>query len=136
MASQRNFHVALPAHSTEDATNSVTISNFRVTTRKLPISKAGPIEEMTEKLGITPPEMIFGDNFVRIEYLRPPVTAEVSGGQDPIQESPIWAVEFNAFDALDLVDKKGEDMLKVAYSREWQANRYRLESPILCFTCC
>lgn len=125
MASQRNFHVALPVHSSEDATKSITISNFRVTTRKLPISKAGPIEEMTEKLGITPPEMIFGGNFVRVEYLSPSPTADAPDGQDSVQELPLWAVEFNAFDALDLVDKKGEDMLKVAYSREWQANRYQ-----------
>jgi len=79
---------------------------FKVTTRKLPILKAGPIEEMTQKLGITPPEMIFGDNFVRIEHAP-------SG----------WHIEFNAFDALDRVDKSGESMLKVSYSKEWQQNR-------------
>lgn len=84
----------------------VTQSGFKITTRKLPILKAGPIEEMTEKLGITPPEMIFGDNFVRIEHLE-------SG----------WGIEFNAFDALDRVDKTGDAMLKVAYSKEWQRNR-------------
>lgn len=62
---------------------------------------------MTEKLGITPPEMIFGDNVARIEH--------ASSG---------WSVEFNAFDALDRVDKTGGSMLKVAYSKEWQQNRY------------
>ena len=68
--------------------------------------KAGPIEEMTEKLAITPPEMIFGDNYVKIEHLE-------SG----------WGIEFNAFDALDRVDKTGSKMLQVSYSKEWQANR-------------
>jgi type 2A phosphatase activator TIP41 len=81
---------------------------FRVTTQKLPILKAGPIEDMTNKLGISPPEMIFGDNFVTIEH-------EASG----------WGIAFNAFDALDRVDKSGATMLKVAYSKEWQRSRCR-----------
>jgi hypothetical protein len=88
------------------ADTSITKDGFKITTRKLPILKAGPIEEMTKKLGITPPEMIFGDNLVRIEH-------EQSG----------WFIEFNAFDALDLVDKTGEKMFKVSYSKEWQQNR-------------
>lgn len=62
---------------------------------------------MTKKLGIAPPEMIFGDNLARIEHAK-------SG----------WSIEFNAFDALDKVDKTGEAMLKVSYSKEWQQNRY------------
>lgn len=93
---------AVPGH----ADTSITKDGFKITTRKLPILKAGPIEDMTKKLGITPPEMIFGDNFMRIEHAP-------SG----------WYMEFNAFDALDRVDKTGESMLKVSYSREWQQNR-------------
>ncbi|KAF1982785.1 TIP41-domain-containing protein [Aulographum hederae CBS 113979] len=80
---------------------------FAVTTRKLPILKAAPIEDMTQKLGIAPPEMIFGDNMARIEHH--------SG----------WSIEFNAFDALDRVDKTGESMLKVSYSKAWQQNRQK-----------
>lgn len=75
-------------------------------TQKLPILKAEPIEDMTKKLGIAPPEMIFGDNFVSIEH-------EPTG----------WGITFNAFDALDRVDKTGERMLEVAYSKEWQRSR-------------
>ncbi|GAD98296.1 ubiquinol-cytochrome C chaperone, putative [Paecilomyces variotii No. 5] len=86
--------------------NTFTIKGFKITTQKLPILKAGPIEEMTEKLGIAPPEMIFGDNFVAIDH-------EPSG----------WGINFNAFDALDRVDKTGQKMLKVAYSHEWQKSR-------------
>jgi type 2A phosphatase activator TIP41 len=82
--------------------------NFKITTRKLPILKAGPIDEMTKKLGITPPEMIFGDNLTRIEH-------GPSG----------WFIEFNAFDALDRVDKTGDKMFKVSYSKEWQQNRQK-----------
>ncbi|KAL2441949.1 TIP41-like protein [Exophiala dermatitidis] len=82
------------------------IEGFRITTQKLPILKAGPIEEMTEKLGIAPPEMIFGDNFVTIEH-----------------PSSGWAIKFDAFGALDRVDKTGEKRLKVAYSKEWHQSR-------------
>lgn len=85
---------------------SITHRGFKISSRKLPILKAGPIEEMTDKLGVAPPEMIFGDNYVRIEHIK-------SG----------WGIEFNAFDALDRVDKTGENMLQVAYSKEWQDNR-------------
>jgi TIP41-like family len=87
--------------------NSITRNGFKITTRKLPILKAGPIDAMASKLGIAPPEMIFGDNVVAIEH-----------------KSSGWGINFNAFDALDRVDKSGETMLKVAYSREWQKSRW------------
>jgi type 2A phosphatase activator TIP41 len=59
------FDTAAPGH----ADTSITKDGFTITTRKLPILKAGPIDEMTKKLGIAPPEMIFGDNFMRIEHV-------------------------------------------------------------------
>lgn len=92
--------------SSADAGKSIIQNGFNITTRKLPILKAKPIEDMTTALGITPPEMIFGDNVVRVEHVK-------SG----------WAIEFNAYDALDRVDKTGDSMLKVSYSKEWQQNR-------------
>ena len=82
------------------------VQGFRVSTQKLPILKARPIEKMTEKLKIAPPEMIFGDNFISIEY-----------------PAKGWSINFNAFDALDRVDKTGQSMLKVAHSQEWQQSR-------------
>jgi type 2A phosphatase activator TIP41 len=88
------------------ADTSITREGFKITTRKLPILKAGPIEDMTKNLGIAPPEMIFGDNLAQIQHLP-------SG----------WSISFNAYDALDRVDKTGAAMLKVAYSSEWQQNR-------------
>jgi type 2A phosphatase activator TIP41 len=75
--------------------------------------KAEPIEEMTKKLGIAPPEMIFGDNYVTIEH-----------------EKSKWGITFNAFDALDRVDKTGSSMLKVAYSKEWQQSREKTHEGI------
>lgn len=85
---------------------SVTQKGFKISCQQLPILKAGPIEQMTEKLGIAPPEMIFGDNFVSVEHPK-------SG----------WYIHFNAFDALDRVDKTGNSMLQVAHSKEWQKTR-------------
>lgn len=79
---------------------------FRISTQTLPILKADPIEAMTQKLGIAVPEMIFGDNFLQIE-----------------DEKTGWGINFNAFDALDRVDKTGQSMLQVAYSKEWQQSR-------------
>ena len=100
---------AIESHypSTADLGNSITQHGFRITTRKLPILKAGPIEQMTSALGITPPEMIFGNNEVSVEH---PATG--------------WAIKFTAFAALDRVDKTGDSMLQVAHSREWQSTRY------------
>lgn len=93
-------------NDTETATVSHIQKGFKISARKLPISKSGPIDEMSNKLGIPVPEMIFGDNMVSIKHLK-------SG----------WRMEFNAYDALDLVDKTDKNMLKVAYSKEWSSSR-------------
>ncbi|KAI9796636.1 MAG: hypothetical protein M1833_006076 [Piccolia ochrophora] len=107
--SPANTHFPSPT----DAGNSIVQRGFKITTRKLPILKAAPIEDMTAKLGIAPPEMIFGDNLVSIRH-----------------EPTNWEISFNAFDALDRVDKTGEAMLKVAYSQEWQKNREKVHEGI------
>ena len=83
---------------------------WKVTTRKQPILKAEPIEEMSQNVGIPIPEMIFGDNFVSITH--------VSSG---------WSISFNAHDALDRVSKTEEGMLQVAVADEWQKERSHQE---------
>merc|ERR1712093_623867 len=50
--------------------------------------------------------MIFGDNFVAIEH--PPSR---------------FGIKFDAYGALDRVDKTGEKRLKVSYSKEWHQSR-------------
>ncbi|PQE14943.1 hypothetical protein CJF32_00002480 [Rutstroemia sp. NJR-2017a WRK4] len=95
------------------ATVSHVQKGFKISARKLPISKSGPIDEMSNKLGIPVPEMIFGDNLVAIEHL--------SSG---------WRMEFNAYDALDRVDKTDKNMLQVAYSREWSRSREKAHEGI------
>ena len=83
---------------------------WKVTTRKLPILKAEPIEELNQKLGIPIPEMIFGDNFVSITHI-------------PTQ----WTLRFNAGGALDRVSKTEEGMLQVAVAEEWKKERSHQE---------
>ncbi|KAL2270474.1 hypothetical protein VTJ83DRAFT_2658 [Remersonia thermophila] len=81
---------------------------FVVSTRKLPILKAGPIEALQARLNLPAiPEMIFGDNLVRVAHPR-------TG----------WSVAFSAEGALDTVDKTGAgEVLQVAYAREWSRSR-------------
>ncbi|KAL7627043.1 Tap42 interacting protein [Parahypoxylon ruwenzoriense] len=101
-----------PDHMAQ-ATTSHRQGNFAISTRKLPISKAGPIEAMEKALGIPVPEMIFGDNVVAVRH------------------APTgWAIEFNAFDALDAVDKTDRHMLQVAYARAWSASREQTSAGI------
>lgn len=104
-----NDPLAEPYPSPENADLSTTSHiqhGIKISARKLPISKSEPIEEMSKRLGIPVPEMIFGDNMVAIEHL-------ASG----------WRLEFNTFDALDRVDKTDKNVLKVAYSKEWSRSR-------------
>ncbi|ERF69180.1 hypothetical protein EPUS_01137 [Endocarpon pusillum Z07020] len=105
VATTARFNASFPAVGSTPQ-RSITQNGFKITTQKLPILKAEPIEQMTSALGIAPPEMIFGDNYVAVEHA-------ASG----------WRISFNAFDALDRVDKTGEKRLKVAYSKEWQQSR-------------
>ncbi|RDA92790.1 hypothetical protein CP533_0775 [Ophiocordyceps camponoti-saundersi (nom. inval.)] len=90
----------------EAATMTYTQCRFQVATRKLPISKAGAIEAMTLDIGIPLPEMIFGDNLVQVLH--------VPTG---------WKISFNTPDALKGVDTTAENVLKVAYARDWESTR-------------
>lgn len=87
--------------------------NYSISTRKLPILKAGPIDDMSARLGIPIPEMIFGDNLVSI-------THQPSG----------WSISFTAEAALDRVDKTGKTMLRVAYAGEWSSSREKTSAGI------
>lgn len=91
---------------------SITTQNgvWKITTRKLPILKAEPIEELSRAIGIPIPEMIFGDNFVSITHAK-------TG----------WTLEFNAKDAMDRVSKTEEGMLQVAVAEEWKKERSHQE---------
>jgi type 2A phosphatase activator TIP41 len=88
------------------ATTSHTQNRFRISTRKLPISKSAAIDDLEKKLGIPVPEMIFGDNLVSITHT-----------------PSNWTLQFNTTDALDAVDKTDKNMLRVAYARDWESTR-------------
>lgn len=97
-----------PAHLGQ-ATTTHRQGAFAVSSRKLPISKSAPIDAMSRRLGIPVPEMIFGDNLVRLEHPR-------SG----------WSLRFAAEPALDTVDKTGAGgVLQVAHAGEWSSSRER-----------
>ncbi|KAB5558303.1 TIP41-like family-domain-containing protein [Coniochaeta sp. 2T2.1] len=98
-----------PGSPIPDLTNATRLhhqGHFTIASRKLPISKAGPISAMESRLKIPIPEMIFGDNLVS-------VTHEPTG----------WSVSFSAEPALDLVDKMGENMLQVKHAKDWTSSR-------------
>lgn len=69
------------------------------------ILKSNDAEELSRKLDIPQlPEMTFGENYVKISH---------TNG---------FCIEFNAVDALKLVDNKN-DVMKVAAAREWIESR-------------
>lgn len=88
------------------ATRTHVQDRWQISSRKLPISRAGAIDDMTNRISIPVPEMIFGDNQVAIRHLP-------SG----------WAIWFDAGDALDEVDKTGQGLLQVAYANDWASSR-------------
>ncbi len=97
------------AHTPSNAgVQSVTTRNgaWRITTRKLPILKAEPIDALSHEIGIPIPEMIFGDNYATVEH--------VPSG---------WSLSFNSRDALDRVSKTEEGMLQVAVAEDWKKDR-------------
>lgn len=78
---------------------------WKVTSVKGTILKAEALERFTKELKLPSlPEMVFGDNCLRIEH---------AAG---------FGIEFNALDALQLVDSE-RDLMKVAYADEWQKSR-------------
>lgn len=96
----------------DDGTQSCTSRNgrWKVQTRKRPILKAEPIEELSKEIGIPIPEMIFGENVVSITHV-----------------PSNWTIAFNARDALDRVSKTEEGMLQVAVAEEWKRERSHQE---------
>lgn len=86
---------------------SISEKGWTVTCEKRPILNAAEIDAAEARLSIPVPEMIFGNNIIKIEH-------EASG----------WNIVFDAINALDLVDKSGEPSgLVVAHSKHWLATR-------------
>lgn len=81
------------------------IHGWTVSTSKRPISNAKEIDAASDELTIPLPEMIFGNNSVRVCH----------------SESGI-NISWDTLHALDAVDKSGTD-LRVAYSDNWNKTR-------------
>ncbi|AQZ15524.1 TIP41 (YPR040W) [Zygosaccharomyces parabailii] len=82
---------------------SISIDNWTISTRKRPILNSQELEdwENNRLKGLTLPEMIFGNNYVRID-----------------NTSDHWSLEFNALDALRQV-KLEDSGIRVSYSQKW-----------------
>ncbi|CAI1809726.1 hypothetical protein SEUBUCD646_0P03180 [Saccharomyces eubayanus] len=82
---------------------SISINDWTISSRKKPILNSQELDVWeTEKLkGLTLPEMIFGNNYIRIENPRLD-----------------WSIEFNALDALKNVQLQ-DSGIRVAYSNDW-----------------
>ena len=78
---------------------------WTVTSVKGTILKADTLERYTNELKLPSlPEMVFGDNCLKIEH------------------QTGFGLEFNALDALRLVDSE-RDLMKVACAEDWQKSR-------------
>ncbi|KAK9479797.1 TIP41-domain-containing protein [Lipomyces japonicus] len=100
-------HLAKPA---------VSRHGWSVYSSKRAILKAEEIDQIGEQLKIPIPEMIFGNNVVKIE------NHELG-----------WSIDFNAIDALDRVDKYGNPdggLVKVAYSDAWLKDKQQSENGV------
>lgn len=81
---------------------SISIEDWTISTRKRPILNSSELDNWDTLLsGLTMPEMIFGNNSVRIENTK-------HG----------WCLEFNALDALKAV-KMEDSGIRVSYAHKW-----------------
>lgn len=83
-------------------------SGWRVRTVKKSILSSAEIDDWTDRIKIPIPEMIFGNNLLEVQHVESGLT-----------------IQFNAFDALDRVDKTGQELVQVAHSKEWQSARQK-----------
>lgn len=86
-------------------TDTFSFGPWKITTTKGSILKADDSERISAELELPSlPEMVFGDNTLQIDH---------AAG---------FGIQFNALDALRLVDNK-HDLMKVAVAEEWQNSR-------------
>lgn len=90
---------------------SISIDNWTITSCKKPILNSIELEMWESEYlpGLRAlPEMIFGNNFIRIENVK-----------------HSWQIEFNALDALKLVSLEDAG-IRVAYSKDWIESKKRV----------
>lgn len=84
---------------------SLDLHGWTISTSKRPISNSREIDNMSDRLTIPIPEMIFGNNFVSVCHIGASID-----------------LRWTAYEALDSVDKNGTE-LKVSYSDDWNKTR-------------
>ncbi|EJS41335.1 tip41p [Saccharomyces arboricola H-6] len=91
---------------------SISINDWTISSKKKPILNSQELDVWeNEKLkGLTLPEMIFGNNYIRIENVKLD-----------------WSIEFNALDALKNVQLQ-DSGIRVAYSNDWINSKRRQNS--------
>ncbi|KAK9390845.1 TIP41-like family-domain-containing protein [Lipomyces mesembrius] len=97
-------------------TPSISQAGWSIHTAKRAILKSDEIDQITERIKIPLPEMIFGNNHVIIRH-------DASG----------WEIGFNALDALDRVAKHGNPdggLVKVSYSEAWLRDKATSEDGV------
>lgn len=105
--------VSVPQHKLFESptSRSIHVGDWQITSTTTPISSAGQCDELQATLGFTLPEMIFGNNSLKLEH-RP------SG----------WVLEFTAEGALKCVRngeaQPGDGAVKVEYADKWLSSRY------------
>uniref|UniRef100_A0A2K6ESC9 TIP41-like protein n=1 Tax=Propithecus coquereli TaxID=379532 RepID=A0A2K6ESC9_PROCO len=98
-------HVAMMIHGFQSSHQDFSFGPWKLTASKTHIMKSADVEKLADELHMPSlPEMMFGDNVLRIQH--------GSG----------FGIEFNATDALRCVNNY-QGMLKVACAEEWQESR-------------
>ncbi|KAG7828888.1 hypothetical protein KL920_003384 [Ogataea angusta] len=85
-------------------TPSIKVGEFKIYTARHPILNATEIDEFESILNLPVPEMIFGNNRVRISH-------------------PKLEIDFCALDALKLVESNPSNLIQVSYASEWVKSR-------------
>jgi type 2A phosphatase activator TIP41 len=87
---------------------SIKVNDWEIYTIKKPILSSAELDHLGDtKFEFPLPEMIFGNNFVRIKY---------TGGTD-VGDGGLHEIWFNSIDALDTLED--DSHLKVSYHQEW-----------------
>ncbi|KAH3663889.1 hypothetical protein OGAPHI_005292 [Ogataea philodendri] len=85
-------------------TPSINVGDWKIYTARHPILNASEIDEFESILNLPVPEMIFGNNRVRISH-------------------PKLEIDFCALDALKLVEFNPPNLIQVSYASEWVKSR-------------
>ncbi|OBZ89154.1 TIP41-like protein [Choanephora cucurbitarum] len=81
----------------------ISLNGWTITSKKASICSSNEMEKMQKDFGLPPPEMVFGNNHVTVQYNK-------------------LQIQFNAYDALAMIDTSSDssENIKVAYAEEWK----------------